>query len=472
VSSQPTIFDDARMTSEEAIELTAASLREYGARHDVWSVAFSGGKDSTAMVTLVVHLIETGRVPRPRKMYVLYGDTRMELPPLWLSAQAIMADLAKRDWIECRTVMAEMDQRFFVYMLGRGVPPPNNNTLRWCTAQIKVEPMEMELRRLAAAVEQSNLCCHCGKPAVDATDNDHDGTFWVYCRPCDFWTEHPPQKPLMLIGVRIGESAARDARIAVACSRNGAECGQGWYQRDLPDAVCDKLSPLLHFRTCLIWDWLMGNDGHDSMIPPGMPMDEWLAAAPARKTALPFHGFPTKLVAVAYGVDEEDPADSNARTGCVGCPLATRDLALENLLRVFPEQWGHLAPLLDLRAIYRELREPKNRLRQPPGEMRKDGKLTSNQNRMGPLTMEARRWALLQILAIQTAVNAAARAAGRPEIDILNASEVARIEELMSVNQWPNGWTGDEPLADELYEDQYIDGSRQLLLPILPGDGK
>jgi DNA sulfur modification protein DndC len=34
-----------------------------------------------------------------------------------------------------------------VYTLGRGVPPPNNNTLRWCTRQIKIDPMEVALRQ-------------------------------------------------------------------------------------------------------------------------------------------------------------------------------------------------------------------------------------------------------------------------------------------------------------------------------------
>jgi DNA sulfur modification protein DndC len=46
--------------------------------------------------------------------------------------------------------MAPLDKRFLVYILGRGVPPPNNNTLRWCTRQIKVDPMAAELSERAA----------------------------------------------------------------------------------------------------------------------------------------------------------------------------------------------------------------------------------------------------------------------------------------------------------------------------------
>lgn len=399
---QPTLMDGARMTVQEAMDLTVQSLCAYGPQHDHWAVAYSGGKDSTTLLTAVVHFIETGRVPRPKRMFVLYGDTRLELPPLQETAMRIMAELGKRDWIVPRVVMAEMDKRFMVYMLGRGVPPPNNMTLRWCTGQIKVAPMEAELRRVAADT---------------------------------------PGKLLMLLGVRIGESAMRDRRIALACSRNGAECGQGWYERDLPDALCAKLSPIIHWRTCLVWDWLLKLEKEAK------------------------HGFPTELLGEVYGDGGEgSEIEINARTGCCGCPLATRDIALENLLR--RREWSYLQPLLGLRPIWRELRKAGRRLRKPPGERRQDGTLSLNQNRLGPLTMDARLWALGEVLSIQSRVNELAAAGKRPTIDILNAEEEARIRELIAAHTWPNKWTGTEPVGDELYVAVGDDGSSQGLLPM------
>lgn len=403
-TQQQALFEGSRMTVDESIELTAESMRLYGTDHDVWAVAYSGGKDSTAMVTLIVWLIETGRIPRPRKLIVLWGDTRMELPPLETCARNLMTELSRRPWIECRTVCAELDQRYMVYMLGRGVPPPNNNTLRWCTAQIKVEPMAAALANVRVEIGQ---------------------------------------KLLMLIGVRLGESAARDQRIALACSRNGAECGQGWYQRDLPDALCDKLSPLLHWRTCLVWDWLCD------------------AAHRER------HGFNTMDVALAYGDGDGTGEDvPDARTGCNGCPLATRDMAIDNLQRVNPSKWRCLEPIRRLRPLYRELRLPHRRLRMPPGESRKDGTLSGNQNRMGPLTLETRLWALDQILAIQAEATELAAIEGMPAINMINAEEESRIRELISLNTWPNKWTGEEPSADEPYCAMHADGALQPLLQI------
>ena len=115
-----------RLQMTESIKLTIESLRTYGARHEHWAIAWSGGKDSTTVLTLVVYLIASGQVPAPKSLTVMYADTRMELLPLWIAARDIRDELADRG-IEVRVVMAPLDQRFLVYILGRGVPPPPTN---------------------------------------------------------------------------------------------------------------------------------------------------------------------------------------------------------------------------------------------------------------------------------------------------------------------------------------------------------
>lgn len=391
-----------RMAVGEAMELTVQSLQAYGPDHDHWAVAWSGGKDSTATLTLLVSLLESGDLTPPRSLTVFYADTRMELPPLYIAALGIMERLRERG-ITVDVVRAPLDRRFLVYMLGRGVPPPNNNTLRWCTRQIKVDPM-------TAAIAQR----------LDELDGS----------------------VLMITGVRQGESAVRDKRIEMSCSKDGGECGQGWYQQVLPQAKGVRgriatLAPLLHWRVCLVWDWLR-------------------VYAPMRK-----HGaWDTAALADAYGGDEAE--EINARTGCIGCPLASRDLALDTVLDM--PQWQYLAPLKGMRPIYRALREPRNRLRKPGAERLKDGSMAANPQRMGPITMEARLWALDEILRIQREVNDAAGALGRPAIDMLDAEEEARIRELIAAGTWPQGWGGDEPTADVPLDRVYADGWIQPLL--------
>lgn len=391
---QPTLFDGVRLTIRDSIRLTVESLLAYGSLHQHWAIAWSGGKDSSTVATLVLWLLESGQIATPQSLTVLYADTRLELTPLALAAQAMITQMRSRG-VDVRIVLPALDDRFFVYMLGRGVPPPNNRTLRWCTPQIKIEPMQRELQHLVGGLGESVL---------------------------------------MLTGVRLGESAVRDQRIALSCSRDGAECGQGWYQHALPESLCSTLAPILHWRVCHVWDWLR-------------------IMAPSPK----YGGWATAEIADAYGGDEAE--EVNARTGCVGCPLASKDTALDGVLA--QRKWAYLAPLKELRPLYSELRRPNNRLRKPGGERRKDGTLSRNQNRMGPLTLEARRSALAQVLDIQARVNAVADRLERPRIDILDDQERQRIEALIEAGTWPQKWTGEESRGDEPYVSWAADGTRQ-----------
>lgn len=355
------------MSRETTIDLSLASLQAYGDRYSHWAIAYSGGKDSTATVAFVVWAIQQGKVKPPTSLTILYADTRMELPPLQQTAMQFM-DALRLSGIATQIVLPQMDDRFFVYMLGRGVPPPKNR-FRWCTPQLKIEPMHAALQDL----------------------RDRTG-----------------EKLLMLTGVRLGESAARDQRIALSCSKDSGECGQGWFQVASDESVCDTLAPLLHWRLCHVWDWLAG-----------LPLGD------AQNT---FYKI-TNNVAFVYG-------DGDVRTGCIGCNLASHDVALENLIQT-PE-WSRLQPLTELKPLYAELTKAKYRLRKSEPERRKDGKWSQNAQRLGPLTMDARRYALDCIKDIQR----------RASVDLINTEEGHRILELIEANTWPNGWDGDEIVGD------------------------
>jgi DNA sulfur modification protein DndC len=363
-------------------------------------------------------MLKSGRIQWPETLTVCYADTRMELPPLSIAAYGII-DRLRELGIDVRVVMAPLDKRYFVYMLGRGVPPPKN-TFRWCTGQIKVEPMKRELERIA--VERMTA-----RWVIDKNGKER-------CVP------FPGEKILMLTGVRQGESAMRDGRIAMSCGRDGAECGQGWYQESLPDDLCDTLAPILHWRVCHVWAWLR----HWA---PKPEYGEW----------------DTEDLADAYGGDEAE--EINARTGCLGCPLASRDTALDAVMK--SSRWEYLEPFKELRPLYQELWGKEHRKRMPKGEQRKDGTLTKVQCRQGPLTMQARQMALERILDIQARINAAAVCSNRPTVDILNSEEEARIRELILANTWPRRWTGLEDNGDEYFvEDK---GPQKALFAALEG---
>jgi DNA sulfur modification protein DndC len=390
----PTLFDDMRSTLGEAIEQTKQSLLTYAQTHRHWAIAYSGGKDSSATVTVVAHLIETGQIPAPKTLTVLYADTRMEIPPLHFAAMKIMAELEERG-MRTRIVLPELDCRFFVHMFGRGIPPSRPH-FRWCTGAIKITPMMNALKELRAETGE---------------------------------------KFLMITGVRLGESAQRDARIIMSCSRDGAECGQGWFQEATPESTADTLAPLLHWRLCHVWAWLTAH--------------------------APDLGFATLPIAVAYG--GEDAEEVNARTGCMECPVAKKDTAVQAVIR--QPEWSYLAPIRRLSTLYDDLSfTRRNRLRKVDVELRKDGTMVRNPQRMGPLTMDARRRGLAEVLSIQDEVNQAARLQDRPEISLINEAEHNRILELIAANTWPDKWDGTEAAGDALVDKINRDGTVQPLL--------
>lgn len=378
---QPDLFGN-RMAVDQAVEMSLNSLRAYGEQYPVWSVAYSGGKDSSATVSFVAWAVRTGRVAAPERLIVLYADTRQELPPLHNTAMQVL-DALRRDGLDARIVLPAMDKRFYVYMFGRGVPPPSNR-FRWCTPGIKVQPMMDELKTIYGQYGH---------------------------------------KVLSITGVRMGESAVRDQRITASCSRDSGECGQGWFQVSTSEAIADTLAPLLHWRVCHIYDWLYFMNKR--------------------------HGYP-EVAGIADVYGEED-----VRTGCVGCNLAGKDNALLRVIEL--PQWAHLAPLLELRPLFRELKRPNNRLRKAAPERTKRGGYAKNGQRMGPLTMAARAWGLERVLDIQQ----------RASVDLINAEEEARIRELWALNTWPDGWDGREILADVLIDKISVVGSELITQPRL-----
>lgn len=370
------LWESERTSFKDAIELSLMSLRAYGEQYEHWCVAYSGGKDSSATASFVAWAIKTGQVPAPKSLTVMYADTRQELPPLQQTAMRFLADL-EASGIRTRVVLPTLDDRFYVYVLGRGVPSPTN-TFRWCTSQLKIEPMETALAKLRFSAGE---------------------------------------KFLQITGVRMGESAIRDARISMSCSKDSGECGQGWFQSRPSTHVADTLAPLVHWRLCYVWDWLYFAHS-DRYMRDVVGIDQ------------AGHGYSYLAdIAAVYGDDE-------ARTGCIGCNLTDKDTALDNL--VSTPEWSHLAPLRGIKPLLRDLRHAENRLRKTEPTVLKDGSFGKNVQRLGPLTMEARSRGLATILDIQNATG----------VDLVNVEEEARIRQMWTDNVWPNGWTGDELRGD------------------------
>jgi DNA sulfur modification protein DndC len=114
-----------------------------------WIIGFSGGKDSTVLLTLVwkaLQKIKTWSTPYQlrRKVYVVCNDTMVENPVITDYVYGVLEKIenAARDEnlpIFVRKTLPKLEDTFWVNVIGKGYPVPNN-AFRWCTERLKIKP--------------------------------------------------------------------------------------------------------------------------------------------------------------------------------------------------------------------------------------------------------------------------------------------------------------------------------------------
>lgn len=301
------------------IQQTLDALAAMAGRHRAWVATFSGGKDSAAVASLVHWAVKAGHVPRPPRLVCVHSDTGQEFPDLEANAQAMMSALADAGW-EVKTVTPAPEDRFYVKVLGRGVPPVHPGMKgRWCTRALKADPM---------------------KEAMEAY-------------------REPGGKVLVLTGVRTGESASRDDKLeaskarslpVISC-REGGECGLGiWLDEKISD-LYDSVNVLSHWTECKVFDWLQGFD---------------------RRYAHGLEKYTRRVYAIYKPAELSQLVLDNLRFGCVGCPAVHRDKTLGRYART-DASYG---PLRQLYAVWREMRKPWHRKYKVKDGKKKYGPLT------------------------------------------------------------------------------------------------
>ena len=110
-----------------------------------WIIGFSGGKDSTATLQLIYLALKALPSKNYHKnIYVVSSDTLVEIPSVVERFSTTLGKLekqAQKDDLPFKTqkVSPEVDNSFFVNIIGRGYPAPTRN-FRWCTERLKITP--------------------------------------------------------------------------------------------------------------------------------------------------------------------------------------------------------------------------------------------------------------------------------------------------------------------------------------------
>ncbi|WP_209065952.1 DNA phosphorothioation system sulfurtransferase DndC [Croceivirga sp. JEA036] len=115
-----------------------------------WIIGFSGGKDSTVLLTLVWEALTRIKEEMPypyqlrRPVYVVCNDTMVENPIIssYVEDVLLKIETAARDQglpIIVKKTVPNLEESFWINVLGKGYPVPNN-TFRWCTDKLKIRP--------------------------------------------------------------------------------------------------------------------------------------------------------------------------------------------------------------------------------------------------------------------------------------------------------------------------------------------
>ena len=198
----------------DKIRRTLSELRdEYLAAHEhPWIVGFSGGKDSTLVAHFVFEmLLDLPPSDRRREIHIVSNDTLVESPVLMshidrnlsrIRTAAVNLGLP----VKTKKTKPEPSQTFWVNLIGRGYPSPNQN-FRWCTDRMKIQPTSNYIRQ---QVKETGTT-------------------------------------ILLLGVREQESSAR-AAVTRRYSNNGARLNPHGKLRG-----CLVFRPILNFTTEEVW---------------------------------------------------------------------------------------------------------------------------------------------------------------------------------------------------------------------------
>ena len=115
-----------------------------------WIIGFSGGKDSTVLLTLVWIALQRIKTNSPypfqlrRPVYVVCNDTMVENPIISSYVEDVLAKISEAARNEGLPIIVKkttpkLDESFWINVLGKGYPVPNN-TFRWCTDRLKIKP--------------------------------------------------------------------------------------------------------------------------------------------------------------------------------------------------------------------------------------------------------------------------------------------------------------------------------------------
>lgn len=339
-----TMLDDKFKIFEDIIEEMT-----FVYKHDnrPWLIGYSGGKDSSLLVSLTVEMIM--RLPeyeRTKKIFIVTSDTGVENPIvkkyMHTSSNKINEFSNKiKGNIQADIIYPDVMQSFWNLVIGLGYPTPEPPGFRWCTERLKIIPMNKFTNEIIDKYGQV----------------------------------------ILLLGVRKSESAARMRSIT---SRE-IEGKILTPHADIKGAYV--YNPLTEIKNELVWEYLLKNNGISSW---GVDMKYLFNLYQGENLG--------EEQSVIGQIDKDKiPVTGNSRFGCWCCTIVKEDKSLQNFIN---HGSNELIPLRDFRNWLVSIRQdPEFR-----DNKRRNGKVYQKANGeygFGPFKMSARQEILRRLLKLQ-----------------------------------------------------------------------
>lgn len=299
--------------------------RVYLADKRPWVIGYSGGKDSSAVMSLVYMALQgLDKEQRTKPIFVVSSDTLVETPVvvnhISNSLEAIGKG-AKLDQlpITVHKVTPKTEATFWVNLLGKGYPAPTRS-FRWCTERMKIDPVSDFIKETVSkydevivvlgsrSQESASRAQVIAKHKIDGSRLARHTTLanaFIYT-PIDTWGVDDVWKILRM------------------CSLESKETAYGIKNIWRDDYELEWENPW-GSKNLTLWNLYKDSSGQGEC-----PMV----------------------------IDETTPSCGNSRFGCWTCTVVTRDRAMESLI-LNGETW--MEPLLKFRDLLAQTSVPENK---------------------------------------------------------------------------------------------------------------
>ncbi|PCH58901.1 MAG: DNA phosphorothioation system sulfurtransferase DndC [Burkholderiaceae bacterium] len=391
------LLDDLAIADRPLKDLIKEIQDTYLADSRPWIIGFSGGKDSTSILSLIyAALLKLRPEKRLKHIYVVSSDTLVETPVVVDMIDHLIGRInsqSKEDGLpmSAHKVVPKMNQTFWVNLLGRGYPAPTQS-FRWCTERMKIDPVSEFIKSKAAEFGQV----------------------------------------VVVLGSRSQESASR-AQV-IKKHKGGGVLSK---HSSLPNAY--TYMPIVEWSADEVWQYLMSAkcpwDGDNQML--------FELYKGSNQGECP-------LV-----IDKSTPSCGNSRFGCWTCTVVSEDKALHGLIQS-GEVW--MKPLLEFRNMLYRTTKPeakttfRNHKRRTGKVSYMRGEINDDTNAQakhvpGPYWIKYRKEWLKELLEIQKSMNDAGH-----EIDLIHEDELHAIRQEWLRDPNEPDWADSLP---RIYHDVY-----------------